>query len=265
MKLKRIGASILALVLAFGLALPAQAAKTAPALFLEGLGSNEKHCEVRRVEDDDDYEEMIEVPVIRRQASASISLTKDATIIEELQVVIPKKYTLTIEKGATLTIYGDLVIQGNLVNNGTIIVGAKSLLAEVRNSDQEMKDILSLMTLRNLDIKGKFTNNGKLNILNGSVAVGAGGTMTNAGTITITNSGNKTTALKNIATKKAGTTTYGTITNTGTIYVRNTAGTGIHNYNAAKFNNEGKIYVAHKAKVQGKISGEQPQKDTPKK
>lgn len=182
----------------------------------------------------------------RRVASASITVDADATVADIFRVEIPKGETLTIEKGATLTVYGELSIEGKLVNNGTIVIGYKS-----KAVDADKK-----ATLEN---RGRLTNNGTLNIRCGELVNETIGKLENKGTINITNKLNGYRALSNRARQSGETLKAGEITNTGKIVVKNTDGVGIYNQKNAVLDNQGEITCTEQASVEGKIKGNKVQ------
>jgi hypothetical protein len=166
---------------------------------------------------------------------------------------------MTIEKGVTLTILGELVVEGTLINKGTIILGKKEKIQyggfDGLSEQEEIGKLANRLTITN---KGTIRNEGSMQILNGFLVNNIGKTIENSGTITVANTSKDSVAIKNPARVKQGVAEYATIINSGKILLQNTAGYGLQNYGGAKLENSGEIVVSPKATYKGKISGNQP-------
>lgn len=263
MKLFRsIVCTMLALTLCLGMAATASAAvkETAANLFREDKAPDEDYATIRvKDEEDDEYYDRVDVDLIYRSMKSDITIAKDAKLIESVKLTVGKNATLTVEEGATLTVLGELVVEGTLINRGTIIVGVKDTPRYEGYGDMDERDQLKRYVTRlAISNKGTVRNAGTMNIRNGYVTNYAKAIFENSGKMTITNTDANSVGLKNLARKEDGVTIFGEITNSGTITVSNTTGTGIHNYNGAKFQNSGDILVSKKGTIKGKISGNQP-------
>lgn len=178
----------------------------------------------------------------RRIASADIEISKDTILGEQFIVEIPKGVTLTIKEGATLTVYGILSIEGEMVNDGKILIGYPTRVVASNRS----------ATIDNL---GQVTNNGSLYIRCGKFVNNAGATLENQGKLNITNSTKSVRALHNMVATTNGKTKVGEIVNEGEINVMSTAGIGIYSHSGAKITNNGDITRTAGAIIEGKIKG----------
>ena len=271
MKMKKTGHKIFSAMLAFALCaslfLPVQAAHRhdrADYLFRNSIDGGEKQPRVT-IKDKNDDEIEVELPIIARENKGDLTLKTNAEVMQELQLTVRKGTTLTIDSGVTLTVLGDLIIDGTLINNGTLIVGdrytfnAKDMFEEAA----VIKAVSARMSFNQVTVNGSFKNTGKITVREGTVVVRDNGTLSNSGTITLGNGARNSAGLRAITTKKGATTTIGTITNTGTIYVRNTtkASNGIHIFGGSKLTNNGAILTNKTGSIQGRITGTQPKRE----
>jgi len=202
-------------------------------LITDGFQKDEDNKEIER-----DYE-------IMRRTTASFTINSNTKLLENMSISVPKGRTLTVASGTVLTIYGRLIVEGKLVNNGTIILGGK----EENRSDKDDKNLILITN------SGTVDNNGTIDIVRGTFENKINAKLINDGTINIKTTVVDRTALRNVALTRKGETTFGEIENNGTINVSNTHGTGIYNFSKAVIRNNGEIYQDKKAVITGNIRG----------
>lgn len=201
-----------------------------------------------------------------RYLAKTLHITADRTVKEYMSVVIPDGMTLTVDKGVTLVIKGDIQLQGKLVNNGTIILDGKrdvsvfelrehsdySSFQVKRDSEWEQQEELTLYG--NLTCNGALENPGNIAVRSGTIDNGNGGTITNTGTITVNNGKNRVHGITN-TTKANAEKTVATIVNSGDIDLGGPAEYGILSNQGSVIQNEGTIVAANGAVVKGKVTG----------
>jgi hypothetical protein len=253
---------ILAGVLCFAAAVPVQAAASSDLgfLFSEGLNPTENYVTVRDYDEEDgEYYEPREIDLISRKTRGAISVNKNVRLDESVKLTVSKNTTMTVKEGVTLTILGELVVEGTLVNKGTIVLGVKeSPLYEGFGDAYELADIGKLAKRLTITNKGTIRNEGTMQILNGFLVNNIGKTIENSGTLSVANTVKDSVGIRNPARIKEGVAEYATLLNSGKILLKNTSGTGLHNFNGAKVENSGEITLAKRATYKGKISGNQP-------
>lgn len=185
---------------------------------------------------------------VTRKADFSFRVDSDATIVDYVLVQVPEGKTMTVDKGVTLTIYGQLMVDGKLVNNGTIILGDER--ARSRYDEYNRNPGASQMT-----ITGEMTSNGTINIVNGRLENAAGATSTNKGTITITNKHENLVGIANTIVKTSSGVKGGHFINSGTINVSNAGGCGVRNESGATFENNGEMILSQESSTRGVFSG----------
>lgn len=190
-----------------------------------------------------------ELDYLTRTAPHSMSVDHDVMVADFVHLEIPEKHTLTIEKGATVTVLGQLIIEGKLENHGTLIIGERT------TSKATGKPIINTGYLL---IPGSTLSTGSVNVIQGGIKVEGGGSLENKGTITISNQDKDLTGLQNGSVKKSSGTLYGRIVNSGTIYVQNDGGKGINSKPDTTFENKGKIYRSASGTIHGTITGNAP-------
>lgn len=222
---------------------------TASKLFLEELSESEMTMYDRMLNDESNIDDNGKYKktefIIERKATASIRVTDTQIVSDMLKIVIPKGKTLTIDKGATLKVYGELVIEGTLDNKGTIIIGLSDLSAETDGV------VVAYLTNSNSTV-----NSGTMKIYFGTLDNRPGAKLENKGTMSIYTKEPTMVGIRNTAITNKGVTTVGTVINSGTINVENTQGTGLRNFANAIFENNGKIYKTKRGTVKGTITGE---------
>jgi hypothetical protein len=188
----------------------------------------------------------------------STLVNQDVVVGEEVRLVVPADKTLTVEQGATLSVYGELVVQGKLENRGTIVVG------ELR-AYKETDDLYIKSRLINEE-GGVILNTGSINVVRGEIDNNAKAMFTNDGRIDITNRHEELTGLSN-RTITTTVTVGATFVNNGVIFVNNEVGYGIRSATESTFENNGEIQVSETGKVAGVITGNRvtaaPVIDTP--
>lgn len=170
----------------------------------------------------------------------------DRTFSASHQYVIPVGSELMVEEGATLTIYGTLVVEGTLKNYGTI---------EVLQMTQP-KDTNNTVASGYLSNKGTVINKGTgvITVSNGHFSNQKTGTLINEGTMNLS-SNKEETVLQNISYKTSYAEQNGVIKNTGTIVVGDCKKAGIQNMNGGIFVNSGTILIKKSDDISGVIKG----------
>lgn len=186
----------------------------------------------------------IELDHVTRTLDRDKSVAGDVKIVGIVHIIIPEDMTLTIEKGATMTISGALIVEGKLVNNGTIVVG-----------DPKAKNGAATGYLTNY---GSIVSAGTVNVAHGEISNEGTGKLENKGTLTISNQSETLTGLSNNTIRKGSGMQYGAIVNTGTINVQNKGGTGIRILKETTLDNQGAIYKAEGATIKGTVGGNKP-------
>ena len=263
----RILSILLALLVSMTMFLPASAAvyryTRADGLFRNFIDGSERQDKVT-IKDKNGEDIEVELPLIARATKSNVTVSSNAVVIRELQATVRKGTTLTIDRGVTLTVYGDLVVEGTLVNNGTLVIGDKHTFDIKDEFEKELIDaVRARMKFNQVTVTGTLTNAGTITVREGELAAQSGGIINSSGTISVNNAARNSAGLRAVTLKKGGVTTTGTINNSGTVYVRNTTqtSTGIHVFGGSKFSNTGSILLGKRGTVKGKITGTQPRKE----
>lgn len=227
----------------------------------------EELCEPIKLAAGDPFFVDAEIPYIERFMSRSMSVSNDVAIPDYLNIVINENKTLTIKKGATLTINGKINIKGKLVNNGTIILNGKYERHEVyyvkTTTDKwpynpyEYRAGLDPEKTKtfyaSIESQNELVNNGDIVFTSGTLLNNKTATIKNNSIININNKEVNEHAIVNSARSKTG----GKIINNGEIDV-NSKDYGIKNYKYAVIDNKGEITKAKDSKIVGTISGNKP-------
>ena len=194
-------------------------------------------------------EETVDVLFVQRVAIDNIDVSSDANNINFVQVIIPEGRKLTIEKGATINVSGELVIEGKLVNKGTIIVDRTVCTSGNKDLGTESCGILN---------EGTLTNSGAILVRKGMMQNGVDGTVTNNGTINIETKDEKYPGLTISIRSTEASKKSGSFVNNGTINVKNEGGSGLSIAKGAVFENKGTVNKGKTATIEGEMTGAKP-------
>lgn len=195
------------------------------------------------------YEEKEYEYVYRKIGEASVKVGGDETVADFVQLTVEKDSKLTVEPGVTLTIYGNLIVEGTLVNKGTIVIGGEKVKQTYEESGEPLCKITNY---------GSVSNAGAITVTNGMIENIGTGKIENKGTIGILKLKEKAIGISNSEIKKSYGLEYGTISNSGTISVLSETGIGIYNYKGSTIDNAGVINKRENAVVKGEITGANP-------
>lgn len=168
-------------------------------------------------------------------------LTSSQTIQRNVILNSSKVSTITtgtvivLEEGYTMTVYGQLSIDGTFINKGTVRVVASDTYRALPGV---------------IENRGTFTNFGTLQVKEGTVRNRAGSKTTNGGTIVISGETEDRTYFSNLkGTAFEGVAKPALLTNTGTIRMESTKGISV--YNTGTIENTGTIQGAEGAVYYG--------------